>query len=59
VLVAAFCGDELLFNLQRNASCGTVAKFAIAECDRQHARGVRSPEHSLRRWQLNASFGRL
>src|SRR6478672_4247757 len=31
-------------------------KFAIAECDRQHARGVRSPERSLRWSGLNGSL---
>src|SRR5882757_7596040 len=31
-------------------------KLAIAECDRQHARGVRSPEGCLRRSELNGSL---
>src|SRR6476619_276962 len=31
-------------------------KLAIAECDRQHARGVRSPERCLRRSELNGSL---
>src|SRR5512132_2072882 len=32
-------------------------KFAIAECDRQHARGVRSPpERCVRRSELNGSL---
>ena len=31
-------------------------KFAIAECDRQHARGVRSPERYLRRSELNGTL---
>ena len=31
-------------------------KFAIAECDRQQARGVRSPERCLRRSELNGSL---
>src|SRR4029077_16773966 len=31
-------------------------KSAIAECDRQHARGVRSPERCLRQSELNGSL---
>src|SRR6478736_3119132 len=31
-------------------------KFAIAECDRQHARGVRSPERCLRCSELKGSL---
>jgi len=44
VLVGVFCGDELCLTRCTTRTCGTVRKFAIAECDRQHARGVRSPD---------------
>jgi hypothetical protein len=40
VLVAAFCGDELLPYSKFNASCQTPTKFVIAECDHQHVEGV-------------------
>ena len=46
------------FCLIRNswAMNGGRQKFAIAECDRQPARGVRSPERCLRRSELNGSL---
>src|SRR5881394_719178 len=37
-------------------NCRTIPKLAIAECDRQHAGGVRFPERSLRRSELNGSL---
>ena len=55
VLVAAFCGDELCFDSTPSNERRS-QKFAIAECDRQHARGVRSPERCLRRSELNGSL---
>jgi hypothetical protein len=47
VLVAAFCRNELLFAAMVNSHQPNDAKFAMAECHRQHARGVRSPEVPL------------
>ncbi len=49
VLVAAFCGDELLLQRRGRGRIGTFAKFANAKCIRQHATSVRSPEQPVRR----------
>src|SRR5262249_3539582 len=48
--------DELLFDSELPGRDEGRQQFAIAECERQHARGVRSRERSLRRCELNGSF---
>ena len=55
----AFCGDELLFHsILLRVNEGEL-KFAIAECDRQHVRGVLLPRRLLAPVGVKRKLGRL
>jgi hypothetical protein len=43
VMVAAFCGDELLIRFRCEIDVDAMEKFVIAKCDYQHSERVRSP----------------